>query len=96
MGNVVSFHPRKPKEIKPSHYDDFEKFYVDHHEVVNSLTDNIVLQLSYLVDIGEVHGYDKFMLRETIMSLIMRQKGIYHPMQEFTEEYVETFCDLKE
>lgn len=88
MGNVVDF-KSKPKKLTP--YDDFEKSYVDNHKVISALTDSIITELKSLVDIEGAHPYDIFMLRESLMSLVMRQKEVYHPLQDFTEDFVETF-----
>jgi hypothetical protein len=91
MGDVVDLRKRAKPVPKLSPYDAFEKCYEAHYEVVNMLTDQLLVQLSLQVEIDEVHAYDKFMLRESIMSLIMRQKDVFHPMQDFTEEFIQDY-----
>jgi hypothetical protein len=91
MGDVVDFRKKPKATPKPQPFDAFLAFYEKHQEVVSHLTDQIIINLSVQLDIDEVHAYDKFMLRESIMSLIMRQKGVPHPMQDFTEDFVESY-----
>jgi hypothetical protein len=88
MGSVVDFKNR-PKKLTP--YDEFEQSYIKHHKVISALTNSIIAELKDLVDIEGSHPYDTFMLRESLMSLVMRQEETYHPLQEFTDEFVVTF-----
>jgi hypothetical protein len=91
MGDVVDFFRTKDKPQTP--YDAFEESYREHYEVVCALTNSVIAELADRVDIETAHPYDTFMLRESIMSLVMRQKNTYHPLQEFTQEFVSTFGD---
>jgi hypothetical protein len=59
--------------------------------MVNSLTNFLILNTGKELDIGKPHEYDTFMLREAIMSLAMRSRGIYHPLQDMTDEYIVFF-----
>jgi hypothetical protein len=94
MGDIVDFKPKPPKPpIKNPklQYEEFCDFYVKNLETVNALTNFLILNAAKDLDIGKPHGYDVFMLREALMSLTMRSNGIYHPLQDMTDEYVNTF-----
>jgi hypothetical protein len=96
MGDVVDFRKRAKPAPKPQPFDAFLDFYEKHQEVVAHLTEQILINIGYQLDIDEIHAYDKFMLRESIMSLIMRQKGVFHPMQDFTEDFVQDYGEPTE
>jgi hypothetical protein len=91
MGEVVGFRSKPKKQLTP--HEEFEQAYMAHHAAVSALTDRIVVELTELVDIDKAHPYDRFMLRESIMSLVLRSKDKFHPLQEFTVEFVDTFGD---
>lgn len=94
MGDVVKFTPKPPKSpIKNPKLDfqEFCKFYELNIDMVNSLTNFLILNAAKELDIGAPHEYDTFMLREALMSLAMRSRGLYHPLQDMTDEYIVFF-----
>lgn len=90
MGDVVDFKP-KPPTVEKLEFNQFCDEYEKRIDVVNSLTNFLLLNAAKELDIGKINEYDVFMLRESIMSLIMRSKCIHHPLQDFTEEYADFF-----
>ena len=92
MGDVVPFKRSAPpvKAIDPQ-FEDFANQYVENIEAVNAFVQKVVAAAAEELDIGKPHGYDIFMIRETLMSMLMRDKGQYHPLQDFTEEFIQTF-----
>jgi hypothetical protein len=94
MGDVIDFRQKPPKPPINNKKLDFKAF-LDYYEAnidkVNSLANFLVLNTAKELDIGKLEEYDVFMLREAIMSLAMRSRGLYHPLQEMTDEYIVFF-----
>lgn len=91
MGDVIDFKGRPPKPPINNPKLDFKAFceyYEANIDKVNQLANFLCLNAGKELDIGAINEYDWFMLREAIMSLAMRSKGLYHPLQEMTDEYI--------
>lgn len=96
MGDVVDFKRKKSTIAINSPKLDFAAFksyYEANIDFVDNLATFILINGSKELDIGEINGYDMFMLRESVMSLAMRSRGLYHPLQELTDEYYVFFRD---
>lgn len=98
MGEVVDFkrrfqrnETRKREERSDEDFETFCQYYVDHLAEANDLTLSVVIEAAKVLDIGKPNDYDIFMLRETLMSMKMRSIGLYHPLHNFTDDYVEAF-----
>lgn len=92
MGDIVQFkRPAPPVSNIDPEYDGFVSNYQTHIGPVNEFLQRVVAAAAETLDIGAPHKYDMFMMRETLMSMLMRDKGQYHPLQDFTEEFVQTF-----
>lgn len=91
MGDVVPFKRSEPIKLVDPAFNEFKTEYVKNIDAVNNFLQKVVVAASEELDIGMPHGYDIFMMRETLMSMLMRDKGVYHPLQDFTEEFVEIF-----
>lgn len=90
MGDVVPFKSKNNIDLsqyKSKHFQEFCDFHEKHIDTVTTLANFVCLNASKDLDIGHINEYDFFMLRECVMSLVMRSHGIHHPLQDLTEEY---------